>query len=124
MQSCGPDVNGVVHLRHSSLFGGPGCSMQKQKEGAGFLSVVGILGRFFVFVLAALGLHCSMLVFLIALHRLSNYGVQAWLPCSMWALSSPTKYQIYIPCTGRWILNHWTTRAAPLEGFKQCSCLV
>ena len=40
---------------------------------------------------------------------------QAQLPCSMWDLSSAslTRDQTHIPCTGRWILNHWTTREVP-----------
>ena len=28
----------------------------------------------------------------------------------MWDLSSPTRDGTHIPCTGRWILYHWTTR--------------
>ena len=31
----------------------------------------------------------------------------------MWDLSSPTRDQTCVPCIGRWILNHWTTRKAP-----------
>ena len=33
--------------------------------------------------------------------------------CGMWALSSPTRDRTRVPCIGRWILSHWTTRAAP-----------
>ena len=32
----------------------------------------------------------------------------------MWHLSSPIKDQTHIPCIGRWILNHWTTREVPI----------
>ena len=32
----------------------------------------------------------------------------------MWDLGSPTKNWIHTPCTGRWNLNHWTTREFPL----------
>ena len=31
----------------------------------------------------------------------------------MWDLSSPIKDRTQVPCTGRWILNHWTTREVP-----------
>ena len=31
-----------------------------------------------------------------------------------------TKDWTYIPCIGRWILNHWTTREAPACDFRQC----
>ena len=32
--------------------------------------------------------------------------------CGMWGLSSPTRDRTPVSCTGRWILNHWTTRDA------------
>ena len=31
----------------------------------------------------------------------------------MWDLSSPNRDQTRTPCTGRWILNHWSTREIP-----------
>ena len=34
-------------------------------------------------------------------------------PVALWHLSSPTRDQTCIPCVGRWILNHWTTREVP-----------
>ena len=34
-------------------------------------------------------------------------------PCVMWDLSSQTRDWTCIPCNGRWILNHWTTREVP-----------
>ena len=34
------------------------------------------------------------------------------IPCGLWDLSSPTRDQTCVPCIGRWILNHWTTREA------------
>ena len=41
---------------------------------------------------------------------LSSYGTRVWLPCSMWDLPRPGIK--LVPCFGRWILNHWTTREA------------
>ena len=32
----------------------------------------------------------------------------------MWDLSSLTRDQTFIPCVGRWSLNHWTTREVPM----------
>ena len=32
---------------------------------------------------------------------------------AMWDLGSLTKDWTHIPCTGRWCLNHWTTREVP-----------
>ena len=32
---------------------------------------------------------------------------------SVWDLSSLTRDQTHIPCIGRWIPNHWTTRLVP-----------
>ena len=29
-----------------------------------------------------------------------------------------TRDQISVPCIGRWILNHWTTREVPLISFR------
>ena len=31
--------------------------------------------------------------------------------------SSWTRDQTQVPCIGRWILNHWTTREVPRMGF-------
>ena len=31
----------------------------------------------------------------------------------MWILGSPTRDQTFTPCSGRWILNHWTTKDVP-----------
>ena len=45
--------------------------------------------------------------------------VWAWLPHSMWDLSSPTRDQTCVPCITRWILNNWTTR----EGHFKLSML-
>ena len=36
-----------------------------------------------------------------------------YLPLSMWNLSSQTRDQTSVPCIGRQILNHWTTRGVP-----------
>ena len=35
------------------------------------------------------------------------------LPLSMWDLSSLTRDQTHVPCIGRQIPNHWTTREVP-----------
>ena len=51
---------------------------------------------------------------LVVAHRLQN--TQAQLPHDMWDLSSTTRDQTRIPCIGRQILNHWTTREVPTEG--------
>ena len=40
-------------------------------------------------------------------------GTQAQLPHGMWDLSSQTRVQTCVPCLGRQILNHWTTREVP-----------
>ena len=37
----------------------------------------------------------------------------AYLPCGMWDLSSLTRDRTHVPCIGRRILNHWTTREVP-----------
>ena len=37
----------------------------------------------------------------------------AQLPRGTWDLSSPTRDRTHVPCTGRRILNHWTTREVP-----------
>ena len=40
----------------------------------------------------------------------------------IWDLSSPTRDQTCIPCIGRQILNHWTTREVPsMRTFKKLS---
>ena len=35
----------------------------------------------------------------------------------MWDLTSPTRDQTHIPCTGQLTLNHWTTRKVPNSAF-------
>ena len=45
----------------------------------------------------------------------AEYGLSC--PTSRWDLSSPTGDQARIPCTARWILNHWTTRKVPEASF-------
>ena len=48
-------------------------------------------------------------------YRLSIWaeGQQAWLPHSMWDLSSQTRDRTHVSFIGSWILDHWTTREAP-----------
>ena len=43
-------------------------------------------------------------------HGLSSHVPRACLPHSMWDLSSQTRDQTHVHCTGRRIPNHWTTR--------------
>ena len=43
----------------------------------------------------------------------SGCGSWAGLPCGMWDLSSLTRDQTLVPCIGKRILNHWTTREVP-----------
>ena len=40
-------------------------------------------------------------------HWLSRWGARAGLPCGIWELPRPG-----VPCAGRQILSHWTTRDA------------
>ena len=41
--------------------------------------------------------------------RFSSYGTWAYLPWCMWNLPKPG-IRPPVPCIGRWILIHWTTR--------------
>ena len=50
---------------------------------------------------------------LVVAHGLSSCGARAQLPCGMWDLSSLTRDLTRVPCFGRWILKHWTTREVP-----------
>ena len=40
------------------------------------------------------------------------------LSCPMACGSSQTRSQIHLPCIGKWILNHWTTREVCVSTFK------
>ena len=56
----------------------------------------------------------------------SSCRMQASLPHGMRDLSSPTRAQTLVPCIGRRILNHWTTREVPkfgvyILGTRKCS---
>ena len=42
----------------------------------------------------------------------SSFPFSFW-PHRMWILGSSTRDQTFTPCTGRWILNHWTTKDVP-----------
>ena len=44
---------------------------------------------------------------------LSSYSMQAYLTQRMWDHSSPARGWTHIPCIGRQILNHWTSREVP-----------
>ena len=61
--------------------------------------------KYLFIYLAASGLICDM--------RDLSLCARAWLPHGMWDLSSPTRDRTHVPCIGRWILNHWTTRGVP-----------
>ena len=50
----------------------------------------------------------------------SSCSAQAKLSCSTWDLSSLTRDRRHIPCIGRWILNHWTTREVPRAKLYPC----
>ena len=54
------------------------------------------------------------------------FCVLVFWPWGMWDLSSPTSDWTFIPCIGRWGLNHWTTREVPPGIFfiLLCCCLV
>ena len=54
---------------------------------------------------------------LVEARELSSCGTWAQLPRGMWDLSSPTRDGTRIPCIGRWILYHWTTREVPRNQF-------
>ena len=96
---------------------------------------------YLIFISTALGLpcdaqtlHCCMKAFsnccswtcIVAMHQLeacrhSNPGTRAYrLPHGMWDLNPPTRDQTHIPCIGRHILNHWTTREVPSFSFYNC----
>ena len=53
---------------------------------------------------------------LVEVHELSSCGM-GLVARGMWDLSSPTRDQTHVPCIGRWILYHWTTREIPLIVF-------
>ena len=42
-----------------------------------------------------------------------DWATNTYLPSGMWGLSSLTRDRTCVPCTGKWILNHWTTRQVP-----------
>ena len=47
---------------------------------------------------------------------LCSSHVQAYLPHGMWDLSFLARDQTHVPCFGRQILNHWTTRKVSVQG--------
>ena len=48
---------------------------------------------------------------------LSSCSVWVQLPQGTWGLSSLARNQTHVPCSARWILNHWTTREIPIFAF-------
>ena len=67
------------------------------------LSVFYFLLIFIFIYLAASSLRCVTQDLVVVLHGLSRCGVWAYLPPSMWDLSSPTKNQARVPLIVRWI---------------------
>ena len=59
----------------------------------------------------------SRKIFLFCLCWVFAALLQTWLPLSMWDLTYPTRERTYIPCMGRQILTHWTTRDVCLSFF-------
>ena len=53
----------------------------------------------------------------VEVRELSSCGWWAYLPRSMWDLSSLTRDQTRVPCSGRQILYQWTTREIPIIYF-------
>ena len=49
----------------------------------------------------------------VAVQRRLHCYMRVQLPCSMWDLSSLTRIRTHIPCIGRQVLNHLTTREVP-----------
>ena len=57
---------------------------------------------------------------LVEAYELSSCGTRAQLPRGMWEPSSPTRDRTHVPCIGRRILYHWTTREVFLsDDFKK-----
>ena len=48
---------------------------------------------------------------------LSSCAAWAYLPYGTWDLRSLTRDGTCVPCIGRRILNHWTTREVPTQPF-------
>ena len=59
---------------------------------------------------------CGHTASLVEALRLSSCGGHVQLPRSRWDLNSPTRDRTHVPCVGRWILYHWTTREVPISG--------
>ena len=75
------------------------------------LSSCGKRGPLFIAVRGPLTIVASLVAeHRLQTRRLSSCGSRAQLLRGMWDLSSPTRDQTHIPCIGRRILNHWTTR--------------
>ena len=68
-------------------------------------------------LLSYLNSHLSLSLSLFFLTMLGLLGGAQWVRAelihSMWDLSFPTSDRIYVPCIGKQILNHWTTRDVP-----------
>ena len=72
-----------------------------------------------LFLVVAYGPSSCHVGSLIAVHRLSSCGGRAQqLLLGMWDLTSQTRDQT-VPCLGRRILNHWTTREVPKLHFQK-----
>ena len=59
---------------------------------------------------------------LLVAHGIFHCGMWAYsCPHGTWDLSSLTRNWPCVPCIGRWILNHWTTREVPRESSEHHS---
>ena len=90
--------------------------------------------------LAMLDLHCYTQAFPSrskwASHCIGSSYCRAWAQVHGWEVvltglvaprhveSSRTRDQTRVPCIGRWILNHWTTREVPQSAFLSTYCHV
>ena len=76
-------------------------------------------------LLSSCGVHGSeFAASVVAVRGLSSCGAQAHFPLGMWDLSSPTRDRTCVPCIGRRILNHWTTREVPAEALYSMTTLL
>ena len=61
-----------------------------------------------------LSIYIYIYIFFFFPQPLGLQGTWAYLLHGMWDVSSPTRDGTNVPCVGRWILNHWSTRRVPV----------
>ena len=81
-----------------------------------FIFVMGICDQLFLAVsglsCSTQGLCCNMWDFLPVVHGFVAHGLSIEVPrLSSCGARSPARDQIWVPCIGRWTLNHWATRS-------------